>query len=58
MDWHTIKIRLATYKAVRLICAVTGEKLADMLHRLVVEEWGRVKDRAEVGAVPRTKGSK
>lgn len=58
MEWRTIKIRLNTYRVIKRICGITGEKLVDMLHRIIVEEWGRVKEREVIEEKPVAKKSK
>lgn len=40
-DYRTIKIRLETYRALKLLAAQTGETLVDLLERLADEERAR-----------------
>jgi len=41
-EYQTIKIWLSTYKRLKLLAALTGEKILNLIDRLVEEELKRV----------------
>jgi hypothetical protein len=44
-EYQTIRIWTRTLRALRLIAALTGERMVQVLDRLVAEELRRVQDR-------------
>ncbi len=44
-DYQTIRIWTRTLRALRLIAALTGERMVQVLDRLVAEELRRVRDQ-------------
>jgi hypothetical protein len=44
-DYTTIRIWTRTLRSLRLIAALRGERMVQVLDRLVSKELGRVKDR-------------
>ncbi|HEV2458393.1 MAG TPA: hypothetical protein VGS80_08505 [Ktedonobacterales bacterium] len=44
-DYQTIRIWTRTLRALRLVAALTGERMVQVLDRLVAEEVRRVHDR-------------
>jgi hypothetical protein len=46
-DYQTIRIWTRTLRALRLIAALTGERMVQVLDRLVAEELRRVQDREQ-----------
>lgn len=44
-DYQTIRIWTRTLRALRLIAALTGERMVQVLDRLVADELRRVQDR-------------
>jgi hypothetical protein len=44
-DYQTIRIWTRTLRALRLVAALTGERMVQVLDRLVAEELRRVQDR-------------
>lgn len=44
---QTLRIWTKTLKKLRLIAAITGETMVQILERLVSQEWQRVKDQIE-----------
>jgi len=44
-DYQTIRIWTRTLRALRLIAALTGERMVQVLDRLIAEELGRVQER-------------
>ena len=44
-DYQTIRIWTRTLRALRLIVALTGERMVQVLDRLVAEELRRVRDQ-------------
>ena len=44
-DYQTIRIWTRTVRALRLIVALTGERMVQVLDRLVAEELRRVRDQ-------------
>ncbi|HEX9412544.1 MAG TPA: hypothetical protein VF916_03495 [Ktedonobacterales bacterium] len=44
-DYQTIRIWTRTVRALRLIAALTGERMVQVLDRLVAEELRRVRDQ-------------
>ena len=46
-DYQTIRIWTRTLRALRLIAALTGERMVQVLDRLVAEELRRVHDREQ-----------
>ncbi|MGO8947239.1 MAG: hypothetical protein ACLQUY_06160 [Ktedonobacterales bacterium] len=46
-EYQTIRIWKKTLRALRLVAALTGERMVHVLDRLVIEELKRVKDREQ-----------
>lgn len=44
-EYQTIRIWMRTLRALRLIAALTGERMVQVLDRLILEELRRVQDR-------------
>ena len=44
-DYQTIRIWTRTLRSLRLVAALTGERMVQVLDRLVAEELRRVQDR-------------
>lgn len=49
-DYQTIKIDKATYRRIKILTAITGEEIRELVDRLVVEE----ADRRGVGEALKT----
>ena len=46
-DYQTIRIWTRTLRALRLVAALTGERMVQVLDRLVAEELRRVQNREQ-----------
>lgn len=58
-ETRTIKIRASTYKTLKVLAALQGEKLMDLVDRLIHQEYDRVAENPsseEFTAVPENLG--
>ena len=54
-DYQTIRIWTRTLKKLRLVAALRGERMVQVLDRIVQQEWARVQHEADAEELPHSK---